>query len=114
MMGLGVGQGRTRKIPPSTADSRSYIAEVISDSTGGGYYNCYLQELNGDNWDQDSVDPFENTTDQVVVLNLAEINSTVHNLDAGDKIRCRRFRDTDGTIRYEGNEVFGRHTFGEW
>jgi len=89
------------------------IAKVDSDANGGGYYNCHLQTFDADDWDTD-IDPFGDTGDSIVVLNLAETGSSVHNLDAGDLIRCSTITDDEGNTRYVGVEVLGRHTFGEW
>jgi len=92
-----------------------YIAEVDSDVTGkGGYYNCHLQDLDATDWESDTADQVDDKGNSVVVLNLAEIGTAIHNLDAGDHIQCFKFKDDEENIRYVGSEVFGRHTFGEW
>ena len=89
------------------------IASVDTDATGGGYYNCHKQTLDADDWDTDT-NPFDDTGDSIVVLNLAEAGSSVHNLDAGDLIMYWSFTDNGGTARNVGVEVLGKHTFGKW
>jgi hypothetical protein len=89
------------------------IASVDSDATGGGYYNCHKQTLDATDWDTDT-NPFDDTGDSIVVLNLAEAGSSVHNLDAGDLIMYWSLTDDESNTRNVGVEVFGRHTFGEW
>ena len=89
------------------------IAEVDSDATGGGYYNCHLQTLDATDWDSATADQLDDTGDSVVVLNLCEIGTSVHNLDAGDLIACWTMTDDDNNARYVGVEVQGRHDFGE-
>lgn len=91
-----------------------YIAQVDSDATGGGYYNCHLQTLDATNWDTTTADQLDDTGDSLAVLNLCEIGSSIHNLDAGDLIVCWQFTDDEGNSRYVGIEVQGRHDFGEW
>jgi len=48
------------------------------------------------------------------VVNMAEIKSSVRNLDAGDYLLAWRHVDDENNVRWLGIEVFGRHTFGEW
>ncbi len=92
-----------------------FIARVVSDATGGGYYNCYLQTLDATDWDTNTTILQNPTTlTSVVVANLAEIGSSVHNLDAGNFLICWQAKDDESNERYIGVEVFGRHTFGEW
>ncbi|OQA02122.1 MAG: hypothetical protein BWY71_00126 [Planctomycetes bacterium ADurb.Bin412] len=95
--------------------SSLYIAKVVSDATGGGYYNCYLQTIDATYWKTNTLALANAEAEPVshVVLNLAEIGSSVHNLDANDLIVCWKTIDNAGTSRYVGIEVFGRHTFGE-
>lgn len=90
------------------------IAKVTGNATGGGYYNCTLQTLDATDWDTTQADQLDDKGDSVVVLNLAEIGTSIHNLDAGDLILCQYITDDEGNTRLVGNEVFGRHTFGEW
>ncbi len=111
---------RPPEVPPLVRMPRSlpgklFIAKVVSDATGGGYYNCYLQTLDATYWDTDTTILKNPTTlESVVVLNLAEVGSAVHNLDAGNFIICWKATDDESNERYIGVEVFGRHTFGEW
>jgi len=97
----------------SSTGGGAVIAQVDSNATGGGYYNCHLQTFDADDWNTDT-DPFSDTGASIVVLNLAEVGSSVHNLDAGALIRCSTFTDDEGNVRYVGVEVMGKHTFGEW
>ena len=106
--GTGGGTGRA-----GASGRGEVIAKVDSDATGGGYYNCHLQTFDADDWNTDT-DPFSDTGASIVVLNLAEEGSSVHNLDAGALIRCSTFTDDEGNVRYVGVEVMGKHTFGEW
>ena len=85
----------------AAAARRMFIAEVIEDSTGGGYYSCYLQTLDADDWDLDN-NPLDNIGNPVVVLNLAEVGADRHELDATDKIICWKFTDDEGNTRYVG------------
>ena len=88
--------------PPGTT---LFIASVVSNATGGGYYNCYLQELNaGADWNTDSKDILDNIGSTVVVLNLAEHNSTTHNLSAGSFIVC--WQETDVAESGSQGEVY--------
>jgi len=108
-------QRRGRPVLAKNAGGEMFIAEVVSDATGGGYYNCQLQSLDATDWDTTTADQLDATDDdEQIVLNIAEIGSSVHNLDAGDLIICFNFTDDEGNVRLVGNEVFGRHTFGEW
>lgn len=102
------------RTPPSQSIANMFIAEVDSDATGGGYYNCHLQTLDATDWDTTTADQLDDVGDSVVVLNLAEIGSSIHNLAAGDLIICWKFNDDEATERYVGMEVIGRHTSGEW
>ena len=95
------------------AGGEMFIAEVTSSDTGGGYYDCTLQKFDSSDWKTDS-DAFENTSSDVEVLNIVEVGSSIHNLDAGDKIACWQIVDDEDNTRYIGVEVFGRHDFGEW
>ncbi|MHA1220134.1 MAG: hypothetical protein ACTSQB_00195 [Candidatus Heimdallarchaeota archaeon] len=94
--------------------NKVYIAKVDSNADGGGYYNCYLTILDADDWDTDNADQFDSIGDLVVVLNLAEVGIDIHDLDTGDLIVCWEHEDDEGNVRLVGNEVIGRHTFGEW
>ncbi len=109
-------KGMTVTLPElPQADLASFIAEVDSDSgSNGGYYNCHLQTLDATDWNSATADQLDDIGDSVIVLNLSEIGTSVHNLDAGDLIRCWYITDDEGNARLVGNEVFGRHTFGEW
>ena len=95
--------------------NNTIIAKVddISDFGAGGYYKCTIQKLDSTDWETNN-DICDDTSNTIVVLNLAENGSAIHNLDNGDKIICWKFTDDEGKIRYVGNEVIGRHTFGEW
>lgn len=106
--------GTSVSISNTSKARRMFIAEVDTDATGGGYYNCYLQTLDADDWESDTDLCDDTGDDTVVVLNLVESGSAVHNLDANDKIICWKKPDDEGNTRYVGVEVFGRHTFGEW
>ena len=88
------------------AASTLYIAMVDSDATSGGHYNCHLQNVTGGT--------FSDIGDSVVVLNLAEQGSNIHNLDAGDLILCWDTADSTAGNQLTGVEILGRHTFGEW
>lgn len=109
----GVLPGRRKRPMQSRAAVGMFIAKVDSDAAGGGYYNCHLQIFDATDWGTDT-DPFEQTGDSVVVLNIAEVGSSVHNLDAGDYIIGEIVKDDEGNAKHIGNEVIGRHTFGEW
>jgi len=111
---------RPPEVPPLVRMPRSlpgelFIAKVVSDATGGGYYNCYLQTIDAAYWETNTnaVIDAEAEPVSIVVLNLAEIGSSVHNLDANNLIVCWKTTDDEGISRYVGFEVFGRHTFGE-
>jgi len=108
-------QRRGRAIPPMIS-GKMYIAEVDNHTDcSGGYYNCHLQSLDATNWNTSESDQLNNSSDDTVeVLNLAEIGSSINNLNSGDLIICWKHTDDEDNIRYIGNEVFGRHTFGEW
>ncbi len=82
-----------------------FIAEVDSDATGGGYYNCHLQTLDATDWNTDTADQLDDVGDSVVVLNLAEMGEDVHNLDVGGLIICHKFIDDEGNVRYVGSGV---------
>jgi len=86
----------TRRLLPSVIEEM-FIAEVDSDATGGGYYNCHLQKLDATDWNTDTADQLDDTGDSVVVLNLAEIGTNVHNLDAGDILFGHETYDDEGT-----------------
>ena len=105
---------RTRR-PPSFGGGKLFIAKVVSDATGGGYYNCYLQTINTIYWDTNTLalTNAEAVPVPIVVLNLAEIGSNVHNLAANKYIWGFIEIDSAGNRRHIGLEVFGRHTFGE-
>lgn len=102
--------------PPGTGGFM-FIAKVDSNATGGGYYNCTLQILDATDWDQTTIDQLGNTGSSIVVLNLPEIPETgatnIHNLIVGSLILCFKIKDDEGNVRYVGNEIFGKHTFGE-
>jgi hypothetical protein len=91
------------------------IAKVDDDSAGGGHYYCYLQKIDATYWDNDSAATVNDPAfaEQVLVCNLAEMGSDVHNLDTGDLLICWQERDDEGNERWVGFEAFGRHTFGE-
>ncbi len=108
-------KGMTVTLPElPQADLSTFIAEIDSDAAGGGYYNCHLQSIDATDWNTDTADQFDDIGDSVVVMNLAEVGVDIHNLDAGNKIICWYIIDDEGNARLVGNEVFGRHTFGEW
>lgn len=109
----GVPGRRNKRPMQGKSAGVKFIAKVDSDATGGGYYNCYIQILDATDWETDT-DLFEDTGESVVVLNAVEAGSSVHNLDAGDYIIGHSTKDDEGNTRFVGNEVFGRHTFGEW
>lgn len=107
---------RARPRLMAAAAGSLYIAKVVSDATGGGYYNCYLQTLDATYWNTNTT-ILQNPTplESVIVLNLAEVGATdVWNLAANDLIICWKAADDEGNIRYIGYEINGRHTFGEW
>lgn len=86
----------------SPASAALYIAEVHTDVAGkGGFYNCYLQTFDADDWKQ-TTDGCDDTGDTVEVLNLPEVGSAIHYLDANDKIVCWNFTDDEGNARYIG------------
>jgi hypothetical protein len=115
---------RDRQPPPQTiqqtralrppAGGEIFIAKVVSDATGGGYYNCHLQSLDATDWDTTTADQLDDTGGNVIVLNLVEIGSNVHNLVVGRLILCWKMKDDEGNDRYVGIEAHGRHSFGEW
>ncbi|MDD4916150.1 MAG: hypothetical protein PHW13_14085, partial [Methylococcales bacterium] len=112
---------RPPEVPPLVRMPRSVagellIAKVVSDATGGGYYNCYLQTIDATYWgtDTSALTNAEAIPVSIVVLNLAEVGSSVHDLAANDLIVCWVKTDDEGNSRYEGLEINGRHTFGEW
>lgn len=106
--------GRIRR-PIGSGGSKIRIAQVDSDATGGGHYNCTLQRIDATNWNTDSGSTVDDTSqsDSIIVCNLAEIGSGVHDLDANDLMFCWLEGDDEGNIRWVGLEVMGRHTFGE-
>lgn len=110
----GPGPGRRKRTIQSSAVGAKFIAKVDSDATGGGYYNCHIQILDATDWDTTTADQLDDTGDSVVVLNLVEEGTAIHNLDAGDLIIGHSEKDDAGNVRLVGNEVFGKHTFGEW
>jgi len=79
-----------------------YIAEVDSDATGGGYYNCHLQTLDATDWNTTTADQIDDTGGSVVVANMGEIGGSAHALDAGDMLLCWQFTDDEGNSRYIG------------
>jgi len=99
-----------RRLPKTSggggAMGKTYIAEVDSNATGGGYYNCTIQDLDATYWNTTTADHFNNTATAVVVLNLPEcpetLDTTSHELAAGDKIICWQKTDDEGTNRYVG------------
>lgn len=91
------------------------IAEVDTDASGGGYYNCHLQTLDSTDWNTNTPDQLDDRGDSVVVLNLVEIGTTAKNsLDAGDLILCWKIFDDEGESRLVGHEIMGRYTFRRW
>ena len=92
----------TRTRAPSGTSGHVFIAEVDSDATGGGYYNCHLQTLDATDWNSDTADQIDDTGDSVVVMNLGEIGADRHELVAGDRLICWKFTDDEGNIRLVG------------
>jgi len=93
--------GTTLSIRDLSIAYKVYIAEVDSNAEGGGYYNCYLQTIDADNWNTDT-DALESEGDSVVVMNIAEIGLDVHELRDGDRILCWKKTDDEGNERYIG------------
>jgi len=90
-----------------TAASGIRIAEVASNATGGGYYNCYLQKFDADDW-KTNTDPFDNDGALVEVLNIPEAGKTdIHQLAAGAKLAVWRQMDdgAPGKMRWLGVEI---------
>jgi hypothetical protein len=100
---------------PTGAGGGLRIAAVDDDAAGGGHYYCYLQRIDATNWDKDAAATVDDTgyAESVIVCNLAEMGSSVHNLDTGDRLICWQEKDDEGNWRWVGFEAFGRHTFGE-
>lgn len=72
------------------------ICEVVTNATGGGYYNCLMQNLNaGANWNTDDADVTaeDDVLGEVEVLNLNEHNGSSHTLAAGDLMSAWRITD---------------------
>ena len=86
--------------------SAMYIAQVDSNATGGGYYNCHLQTLDATDWDSTAAGQTSDTGSSVVVLNLHEIpvtgDTSSHQLSSDDYIMCWKFTDDEGATRYVG------------
>ena len=95
-------RGATIQIKGGDSGAGVYIAEVDSDATGGGYYNCHLQTLDATDWDLDTADQLDDKGDSVVVMNVAEIGADRHELEADDRLLCWRFTDDEGNTRYVG------------
>jgi len=94
--------GTARRPPAATTSGACYIAEVDSDATGGGYYNCHLQTLDATDWNTTTADQIDDTGGSVVVANMGEIGGSAHALDAGDMLLCWQFTDDEGNSRYIG------------
>lgn len=94
--------GTNLRLPITHPMYKCYIAEVDSNATGGGYYNCHLQKLDATDWDSTTADQLDDTGDSVVVLNIAEIGASIWALKAGDSFPCWKFTDDEGTVRYIG------------
>lgn len=93
---------------------KCYIAEIDSNATGGGYYNCHLQSLDATDWDSTTADQLDDVGESVVVLNLAEIGSSIWTLKAGDSFPCWKFTDDEGAVQYIGyRAVNGTVFFGK-
>lgn len=101
-------QRRNRRGGEGGGEPLALIAEVDSDATGGGYYNCHLQTLEATDWDSDTADQIDATGDSVVVANMTEIGTTTTNeLVAGDRIMCWYFTDDEGNRRLIGESMEG-------
>ncbi len=94
--GGGIGSGRMR------------VAEVDSNATGGGYYNCSLQKFDADHWETNN-DPWgDDGSTAIVALNIPEGGKTdSHQLTAGKKLAVWRQRDDGdpGKMRWVGVEI---------
>lgn len=84
------------------------VAEVDSNATGGGYYNCKLQKLDADDWESNT-GLFDDKADgAIVALNIPEAGRTdSHHLNANDKMAVWRQRDDGdpGKMRWIGVEI---------
>jgi len=91
-------------IPKVNDFGTSFIAQVDSDATGKGFYNCYLQKYDATDWDTNTADQFDNIgEDTIIVANISEVGTTTTNaLVAGDFIECIKFSDDEGNTRYIG------------
>jgi len=59
-----------------SAAAGTSIAEVDSNATGGGYYNCHIQTLDATDWNAVTVDHWDDVGDSVVVQNVPECPET--------------------------------------
>lgn len=89
------------------------IGYVVSPMTGGGFYNCVLEnDLLSANWNSStSIFDHDTEADTVQVLNINEEASNVHLLNTGDLIVCWEKEDDDNNDRYIGFNPFGKYSF---
>ncbi len=82
------------------------IARVVSNATGGGYYNCLLQRFDATDWNTTTNDQLDDIGSSVIVLNLSEIpisgDTSSHELSANDLITCQQIIDDQGNARLVG------------
>lgn len=112
--GISLSIGKSEATATSGVDLR--IAYIISPMTGGGYYNCVLEDdLLSANWNS-STTLFDHDTggDTVEVLNINEETTNEHFLNAGAFIICWEKEDDGDTKRYIGFAPFGKIDFAEW
>ena len=87
------------------------IAAVVSNATGGGYYNCTIQKLDSTKWNTNSEDHLsdDGRFDSIVVLNLAESpitgDTTSHLLNADTLMEIWPITDDAGNVRWVGHEI---------